>query len=319
VLAPPSVGPEGGQPSGVSDQYAVDLAHRLAAAGYAAFRYDPPGVGKSSGQAGFQSLQARSDEVTAALRRVQEHSAIQTGHVGLWGISQGAWVVSMAAADHPDEVAFIITVSGAGVSVAEQQIYGIEAQSRAAGLKPDDIERAKLFGRLLIDWQLTHPLSRTANEQVAKKLGPGPWQDFLPLVYQRNTLSAADGLKKAINILTSIKDEPWAQALNLEHVVLPALRNIRPDQLDAVRAAAEQTLLVDPRDHLSTVTSPVLAFFGEDDIVQPTRRSAILYRQYLDRAGNHDVTIVILPDVGHDIVPSTPGYWERLVRWLDGR
>ncbi len=122
---------------------------------------------------------------------------------------------------------------------------------------------------------------------------------------------------QTIAILTSIKDEPWAAALNLDDVVLPALASIPPDQIDAARAAAEQTLRADPRDQLTRVTSPVLAFFGEDDIVQPTYRSATLYTRYLDQAGNDDFTIITLPDVGHDIVLSTPGYWEQLSQWLD--
>lgn len=319
VLAAPSERRSGAEPSGVSSSYWTDLAYRLTGAGYAAFRYDPPGVGESGGEAGFQSLQARSGEAIAALHRVQEHPAVRADQVGLWGISQGAWVISMAAADHPDDVGFIIPVSGSGVSVAEQQVWGIETQSRAAGLQPDDVERATLFGRLLIDWQLTDPLFREVNQQVAENLGDGPWQEFFTLVYESDTISPASGLSAAIEILTSIQDEPWAQALYLEDVYLPPLLSIQPDQLEAVKAAVEQTLLVDPRDHLTRVKSPVLAFFGEDDIVQPTVRSADLYAQYLDVAQNDDVTLVILPDVGHDIVLSSPGYWERLAQWLDER
>lgn len=75
--------------------------------------------------------------------------------------------------------------------------------------------------------------------------------------------------------------------------------------------------MFDPGDSLTRVESPVLAFFGQDDIVQPTDRSAALYAQYLEEAQNDHVTIVTLPNVGHDIVLSTPGYWEQLITWLD--
>ncbi len=129
VLAAPSVGPEGGQRSGVSEL--TDLAHRFAEAGHAALRYDPPGVGQSGGEAGFQSLAAQADQLMAALQRLQERPAIQADRVGLWGESQQAWAISMAAAAHPDDVAFLVAVSGSGVSVAEQQVYGIETQSTA--------------------------------------------------------------------------------------------------------------------------------------------------------------------------------------------
>jgi pimeloyl-ACP methyl ester carboxylesterase len=95
------------------------------------------------------------------------------------------------------------------------------------------------------------------------------------------------------------------------------LASVPPDQIDAVRAASEQTLGADPRDHRTRANSPVLALFGADDMAQPTDRSARLYSRYLDQAGNDDVTIITLPDVGHDIVLSTPGYWEQLTQWLD--
>jgi pimeloyl-ACP methyl ester carboxylesterase len=311
----PSTG--GGLPLGVSSTYQTDLARRLADAGYAAFRYDPTGVGGSEGEAGFQSLQERGDETIAALHGVQEHPAIRADEVGLWGISQEAWVISIAAAEHPDDVAFMISVSGSGVSVAEQQVWGIETQSRAAGLEPDDVQRATLFGRLVVDWQLTDPLFRDVNQQAAESLGNGPWHDFLALVYETDTINSAEGLSRAIEILTSIQDEPWAASLYLRDVIIPALQGIPPDQIEAVRASAEQSLLLDPRDHLTKVQSPVLAFFGEEDIVQPSEKSAALYAQYLEEARNGDVTIVILDNVGHDILLSTPSYWEQLVEWLD--
>jgi pimeloyl-ACP methyl ester carboxylesterase len=312
-----SVGTGGGLPPGIFSKYQTDLGRRLAGAGYAAFRYDPPGIGESGGEAGFQSMQARGDEAIAALHRVQEHPAIRADQVGLWGISQEAWVISIAAADHPDDVAFIIAVSGSGIPVAEQQVWGIETQSLAAGLEPGDVERATLFGRLLIDWQLTDPLFRDVNQQAAESLGAGPWQDFLDLVYEPDTLSPADGVSRAVEILTSVKDEPWAEALYLDTVTIPSLQRIPPDQIEAVKAAGEQSLLFDPRDSLTKVKSPVLAFFGEHDIVQPSDRSADLYAQYLEEAQNDQVTIVTLPNVGHDIVLSTPGYWEGLIEWLD--
>jgi pimeloyl-ACP methyl ester carboxylesterase len=60
----------------------------------------------------------------------------------------------------------------------------------------------------------------------------------------------------------------------------------------------------------------VLAIFGEDDLLQPTEKSAALYKQYLTDAGNEDFKIVVIPGVGHSILLSTPGYWEALSDWL---
>lgn len=73
----------------------------------------------------------------------------------------------------------------------------------------------------------------------------------------------------------------------------------------------------DPKDYLTRIQSPVLAVFGEEDLLQPTEKSAALYEQYLTEAGNKDVRIVVIPGVGHSIGLSTPSYREALSDWLD--
>jgi pimeloyl-ACP methyl ester carboxylesterase len=87
--------------------------------------------------------------------------------------------------------------------------------------------------------------------------------------------------------------------------------------LAALKAMAGQSLLNDPGEYLTRVRCPVLTFFGEDDLLQPTEKSAALYEQYLTAAGNQNFKIVVLPGVGHSIGLSTPGYWEALSDRLD--
>ena len=317
VIASGSEDPEGGIQSGVSHWYFVDLAHRFAEEGYAAYRYDTRGIGRSEGRA-LPGLETKRDEVIGAVDAVRQHPSIGADDVGVWGMSQEAWTIAMAAAMVPDEVAFVIPVSGAGLSVADQQIWGIESQSRAAGLADSEVDRAVLIGRLLVDWQLDEPVYEESNRELAGELGEGPWTDLLATVYDLD-VGPADGLSRSIEILSGIVAEPWAAALHLEEVYLPALRSIPPDQVEVTRVAAARSLLTDPRDHLSRVTSPVIAVFGEDDIVQPSELSAELYAEYLREAGNDDVTITVLPGVGHHINPTTPGYWDHLLEWLAQR
>lgn len=92
-------------------------------------RYDPAGVGQSTGEIGFESLDRRTEKAIAALHFLQSRPDIRPDRVGLWADSQGVWVIVMAAAAFPEDVAFLISVSGSGVSVAEQQVYNIQAQS----------------------------------------------------------------------------------------------------------------------------------------------------------------------------------------------
>lgn len=134
VLVTRSVSPLTGLLDGASSPALTGYANDLIRSGYAVLRYDPVGVGRSTGAATVETMDARASETIAALHHLQSRSDIQADHVGLWGESQGGWVISLAAAEQPMDVAFIILVSGAGISVADQQIWGIENQSRAAGL-----------------------------------------------------------------------------------------------------------------------------------------------------------------------------------------
>lgn len=312
-----SVNPSTGARGGASAPYHVDHARQLALNGFAVLRYDPPGVGRSAGERGFESLESRTDEAMAALNYLQTLPDVQPQRVGLWGESQGPWVIAKAAATFPQDVAFIISVSGSGVSVVEQQLYNIEAHSRDAGISGDDIRKAVLFGRLLIDWQLSEPIYWEVNEEDAKHLNEGPWTSFMSLVYEPGETIPEEGLQIGIDILKSVQDEPWAKFLYLKEVYIPQLESIPPDQVEAVKSIAEQTLLNDPRDFLTRVQCPVLAFFGEDDLLQPSEKSAKLYEQYLSDAGNDDFVIVVIPGVGHGISPATPAYREALSDWSE--
>ncbi len=317
VLVSGSIDPSTGARDGTSSRYHTHHARRMVLNGFAVLRYDPPGVGRSTGERGFESLDSRTEEALAALHYLQARADVRSDQVGLWGISQGGWVITKAAAAFPQDVAFLIAVSGSGVSVAEQQVYSIQAQSQAAGMSEEDVARAVLCGRLLIDWQLTDPIYREVNEAEAQALGEGPWNRFLALVNEPGDITPGEGLERGIEILRSIQEEPWARFLYLKELYLPQLESIPPEQVMAVKALAGQSLLNDPKQYLTRVHCPLLAFFGEDDLLQPTERSAALYEQYLTQAGNGDYKIVIIPGVGHEITLSTPGYWEQLSSWLD--
>jgi pimeloyl-ACP methyl ester carboxylesterase len=290
-------------------------ARNLAGDGFTVLRYDPPGIGRSSGELVFQTLQDRAREALAAVDYLRSRPDIAPEKIGLWGESQGGWVAQIAAATS-QEVAFIISVSGSGVSVAEQQVHSVEAQSRAADFAKDDVRKAVLFARLLVDWQLSQPLYRDENIGEARRLGQGPWDAFAALVYAARPVPAGVSLSRGIAALRSIRGKSWARFLYLDTVVLPALEAIPPGQAETARAAAEQSLLVDPKRFLTLVRCPVLAFFGELDTIVPAERSAELYRQYLRQAGNDETEIVVLPGADHSLNGFAPTYWNTLTAWL---
>ena len=311
-----AAGPEGR--SGVASWTHIDHAHRFAAQGFACLRYDPPGTGRSDGERGVDALDTRAEEAVAAAEFLRTRPDVDATHVGLWGISQGGWVIAMAAAESPQEIAFLIMVSGTTVSVAEQQVYGVRTQSEAAGVVGDDLTTAVLVARLLIDWQIPEPIYREANEADLGRLEPGPWTEFAALVYGEPPEDPRQEIEQVIDILERIDQETWAGSLYLGELYIPNLRRVAPGQEAAAMEAAASSLLAGPADYFRRVACPTMALFGEDDLLVPAERSVDLLHEYFQSSGNAELTVVVFPNAGHSLNGFMPAYWEALYAWLEG-
>ena len=71
-----------------------------------------------------------TDDALATVRVLKSRADIR--QVGLWGISQGGWLVALAASRSPD-VAFIINESGPGMTPEEQMQFTVRTKLQAAG------------------------------------------------------------------------------------------------------------------------------------------------------------------------------------------
>ncbi len=135
----------GGSIYGTREMFRV-FAEFLALHGVAGLIYDKRGLGSSTGdwlRAGFDEL---ADDALAGVRLVKARSDIDARHIGLMGASQSGWIVALAAARSRD-VAFIVSQSGSGVGVEEQELYRSEAWLRADGFSEEDIRDAMKFIR----------------------------------------------------------------------------------------------------------------------------------------------------------------------------
>ena len=308
----------GSDRSGKDDPYYVEHAEQLARSGFAVLRYDGPGWGGSdSAGAGFETLEYRTEEALAALKFLQARPDINPSVVGLWGISQGGWICQMAAAAY-DGVAFIIPVSGPGVTPAEQEAYRVEAESRAAGLDEDEIARAILMRHLMIDVVMVEPLYREVNQSESRRLGGGAWSEMTALAYGAKPDDPAVEFGRVVEILQSIQDERWTKFLHLDNV-LALLGSLPPQAWEMAKAQMRAVMDVNPADFLTKVRCPVLAIFGEKDTSIPVEKSVALYKQYLRQAGNGSLTVEIFPNASHAIRVGdkfADGYFDGMVKWL---
>ncbi len=133
--------------SGPSDRRALARHVRnLIEQGIAVLAYDKPGCGESSGDWQTLSMQDRAHEALAAARALAAHPRVDGARIVLVGGSQGGWVSVIAAAEAaPDEIAAIVTISGPGVGVAEQELYRIKHDLTRQGFSAAEVEEAVAF------------------------------------------------------------------------------------------------------------------------------------------------------------------------------
>lgn len=139
----------GSQDRGRDDAYDFSAAAFYLERGIAALLYDKRGVGQSTGDWHVASFEELADDALAGVRLLQRRADVNPRQVGLQGVSQGGWIAPLAAARARD-VAFVVTISAAGVPPAEQVRHDQMRQIRADSLVPPaQYDSADAFIRLL--------------------------------------------------------------------------------------------------------------------------------------------------------------------------
>jgi uncharacterized protein len=131
-----------------NDTFFPPIRQHLLAAGVAVASFDKRGVGGSSGRWEDAAIAEQADDALACLEGLVSQVG-GSAPVGLFGHSQGGWVVVDAAARSPD-VAFVVTSSGPGVTPGEQERHAIRAYMRRADLPATELEEVeRYFDRLV--------------------------------------------------------------------------------------------------------------------------------------------------------------------------
>ena len=120
-------------------EYMLPHARFLVRRGMAVLGYDKRGVGGSTGDWRSASFDALAGDVVAAYEYLRTRADIDAEHIGLLGVSQAGWVMPIAAT-RASGIAFLISVSGAGIPVAETTIDQARNEMTARGMKPENVE-----------------------------------------------------------------------------------------------------------------------------------------------------------------------------------
>jgi len=158
----------------------LPFARFLIRHGMAVLGYDKRGVGGSTGDWNSASFEDLAGDVVAAFEYLKTRREIDREQVGLLGVSQAGWIMPLAAVRAKD-LAFLISISGAGVPAAETTIDQAQNEMTASGMRPQVVEQ--IVGLM----KLQYEFARTGQgwdqylatrETIAARMGGAPPDTF---------------------------------------------------------------------------------------------------------------------------------------------
>jgi pimeloyl-ACP methyl ester carboxylesterase len=267
------------------------MARWFANQGIAAMAYDKRGVGESSGNFRAVPFMDLSNDGLAAIEYLKTRKEIDAKRIGVWGLSQGGWLGPLAASRSAD-VAFVIAVSGPGVSPGEQMIVYYANELRAQGVPERDVREASGVRRDI--WKY---------------------------------LSSGSGYEKTRTELEQARAKSWyRQAKAQEDDSFGTLPT--PAELNKQPAHStqwfKQEAVYDPVPALRALRVPALFLFGDKDQLIPVAESVAVIRRVLAEDSHHDFTIREFPNDDHGMrltagEPSgeiDPEYLKTMREWL---
>ena len=187
-------------------EFILPFARFLVRRGMAVLGYDKRGVGGSTGDWQTASFDVLAGDVVAAFEYLKTRPDIDAAQVGLLGVSQAGWIMPLAAVRAKD-LAFLISISGAGVPAAETTIDQAQNEMTASGMKPQTV------AEIVALMKLQYRFARTGDgwdEYAAARTSSRPgWGGLRPL--------------------SGTRDDPYWQSIRLSYFYDPAptLRQLR--------------------------------------------------------------------------------------------
>lgn len=272
----------------------IFTARWFAEQGIAALAYDKRGVGESSGDFLSVPFMELCDDGLAAIAYLKSRKEIDAKRIGVWGLSQGGWLGPRAASRSPD-VAFVIAVSGPGVSPGEQMIVYYANELGREGVAEADVREASTVRRDIWTYMET---------------GQG---------YEKVKPEFEKARKKAWYSKAKVQEDDSFRTL-------PA-----PAELSKPKGRSQlwfkQEAVYDPIPALRALHVPALFLFGDKDQLIPVEESVAVLRRVQSEDKRHDFTIREFPNDDHGmyLVASDgnggldPEYLRTMREWLRAR
>jgi len=152
-------------------------AEEFARLGVASLIFDKRGCGSSKGSWMTASLDDLSQDALAAVSCLKSQKGIDPEKIGLWGVSQAGWVAPHAAAQSQD-IAFMILISGGGVTPRESELFSWGKTFDEYGLsdaqKKEAFDLLGVYYQYLASGEKRAELAARLDGLAAKQDGPLP-------------------------------------------------------------------------------------------------------------------------------------------------
>jgi len=157
-------------------EYMLPWARFLIRRGMVVLGYDKRGVGGSTGDWNTASFDDLAGDVVAAVEYLKTRSDVDRAQIGLLGISQAGWIMPLAAVRAKD-IAFLISISGAGVPPAETTIDQARNEMTMTGMPRQNVEMIIALLKLQYEFARTGQgweAYAAAREKLAARMGKPP-------------------------------------------------------------------------------------------------------------------------------------------------
>jgi len=159
--------------------------------GLAILIFDRRGLGGSGGVCCDANIKLLADDLLAGVDAVAQYPDVDPARIGIFGFSQGGWVVPEAAS-RVQHLAFSIIGSGPAVSIGEERLY-----SELTG--DEDCERSSLTDRQIDELMAQAiPSDYDPREALAIMPQPGYWY--------YGGLDTSNPYRQSIAVLDALKD-----------------------------------------------------------------------------------------------------------------
>jgi pimeloyl-ACP methyl ester carboxylesterase len=161
-------------------EYMLPWARFLIRRGMVVLSYDKRGVGGSTGDWKAASFDDLAGDVVAAVRYLSTRRDVDPSRIGLLGISQAGWIMPLAAA-RAKKVAYLISISGAGIPPSETTIDQARNEMTMTGMPRQNVETIVALLKLQYEYARTGQgweAYAAAREKLAARMGKPP--DTIP-------------------------------------------------------------------------------------------------------------------------------------------